>query len=64
MTNKDIIDKAVEYIDSRRNIGLTVEDVALNAGFCDAIFLCILQKGLTKQRILCYHIHDEYIHDE
>lgn len=33
MTNKEIIDKAVEYIDSRRNVGLTVEDVALNAGF-------------------------------
>ena len=33
MTNKEIIDKAVEYIDSRRNVGLTAEDVALNAGF-------------------------------
>ena len=33
MTNKEIIDKAVEYIDSRRDVGLTVEDVALNAGF-------------------------------
>ena len=33
MTNNEIIDKAVEYIDSHRNIELTVEEVALNAGF-------------------------------